>query len=80
MVQAFKEHVIVGPSGRVLIDRTSLPEGTRAEVIVLVDPAGVGTPAPVYFSDLIGRAQGSFASAEEADVFIRQQRDEWDRE
>jgi len=80
MVQALKEQVIVGPSGRVLIDRTNLPEGTRAEVIVLVVPDGDDTPRPPRFVDLIGMAQASFSSAGEADAFIRQERDEWDRE
>jgi hypothetical protein len=60
MVQALKEHVIIGPSGRVLIDRSSLPEGARAEVIVMVDSAGVGTSSPVRFADLVSAAQATF--------------------
>ena len=106
----FGERVTVGPGGRVQIDRSDLPEGRTAEVIVLLDDAALpaaARPAPVAgiprLSDLFGKAKGSFAdaaetdpppvpltsligacagqfaSAEEADAYVRELRDEWDR-
>ena len=36
------------------------------------------TPATDSLTSLIGQAQGTFANPEEADRFIRQERDTWD--
>jgi hypothetical protein len=81
MVQALKQRVTIGAGGRVQIDASDLPEGRTAEVIVLVEEAPVASKPearPTRLSDFIGKAKGSFASAEEADAYIRELRDEWD--
>ena len=39
MVAAIKQHVTVDPDGNIVIRGTDLTPGTRAEVIVLVEPA-----------------------------------------
>ena len=36
------------------------------------------TPATNSLTSLIGQAQGTFTNPEEADCFIRQERDTWD--
>ncbi|MCX5965993.1 MAG: hypothetical protein NT070_23575 [Cyanobacteria bacterium] len=36
------------------------------------------TPVTDSLTSLIGQAQGTFANSEEADRFIRQERDTWD--
>jgi hypothetical protein len=80
MVRAIRERTVVGPSGRVVIDRSDLPEGTSAEVIVLVDDhiaAGTSLPRPLV--SYIGAMKGQFASASDADAHLRSIRDEWDR-
>ncbi len=80
MVQALKQQVTIGPAGRVVIDRSNLPEGARAEVIILLAEESPRKPASsTRLADLIGKAGRSFASAQEADAFIRELRDEWDR-
>lgn len=53
-----------------------LPEGVEAEVIVFVPAAGLRKRSLVEF---IGAAKGTYASAEEADAFIRSERDAWNR-
>lgn len=79
MVQAIKQRITVGAGGRIQIDHTDLPEGRTAEVIVLLDdPTAVNPPAR-SLSSLFGACQGQFASAEEADAYVRNLRDEWDR-
>jgi hypothetical protein len=80
MVRAIRERTVVGPAGRVVIDRSDLPEGTSAEVIVLVDEqaaSNASTPRPL--SSYIGALKGQFASDADADAYIRQLRNEWDR-
>lgn len=66
----------------------NVPDGTEITVIIEDQPP---TPSEDYLerlcrviaddtplTDLIGSAPGSFATPEEADQFIREQRDEWD--
>ena len=36
------------------------------------------TPPPNFLTSLIGQAQGIYKTPEEADRFIRQERDSWD--
>ena len=78
MVRAIKERTVVGPAGRVVIDHSDLPEGSSAEVIVLVDDQAVTSPqAPRPLSSYIGAMKGQFKSAADADAYIRELRDEW---
>lgn len=80
MVRAIKERIVVGPAGRVTIDRSDLPEGSSAEVIVLVDDSpAAGQPSPRSLSSYIGAMKGQFQSAADADAYVRELRDEWDR-
>jgi hypothetical protein len=80
MVRAIRERIVIGQAGRVTIDRSDLPEGSPAEVIVLVDD---GMPpqasAPRSLSSFIGTMKGQFPSTVDADAHLRQLRDEWDR-
>jgi hypothetical protein len=80
MVRAIRQRTIVGPAGRVVIDRSDLPQGSPAEVIVVVDEQTVvdrHTPAPL--SSYIGAMRGQFKTAADADAYVRELRDEWDR-
>jgi hypothetical protein len=76
MVRAIKEYVVVGEGGLIEIRRPELPAGSAAEVIVMVDD-GL-SPAPPLAS-LIGKASSGYTSGEEADAFIRRERDAWER-
>jgi hypothetical protein len=82
MVAAIKQTVTVGPGGVVQVTSPELQPGTRAEVIVLVQsidqkcqPSGDEAP----LTSFIGSGKGSFSTVEEADAFIRNERDAWDR-
>jgi hypothetical protein len=59
-----------------LIDRTiNISDGT--EITFTLETLQVNAD-DTPLTDLLGFAPGSFASPEEADQFIRQERDEWD--
>jgi len=80
MVRAIKECTVVGPAGRVVIDHSDLPEGSSAEVIVLVDDrTAVDSQVPRSPSSYVGAMKGQFKSAADADAHVRELRDEWDR-
>ena len=51
-------------------------------MIVILDEApaaGNGESRQTRLSDFIGKATGSFTSAAEADRYVRELRDEWDK-
>jgi hypothetical protein len=78
MVRAIKECIVVGPAGRVVIDHSDLPEGSSAEVIVLVDDQTVvDSQAPRSLSSYVGAMKGQFKSAADADAYVRELREEW---
>ena len=74
MVRAIKQTVTIQSGGRIELTSAELPEGRQAEVIVLVPP----TPAAKSYLALFGSGKGGFAGPEEADAFLRQERDAWD--
>ncbi len=76
MVQAIKENVIIGAGGLIEIRCPDLPEGAAAEVIVVVESPESGPPP---LTSLLGKAHSGYASGEEADAFLRAERDTWGR-
>lgn len=74
MTRPLKEHVIIGPGGLIEIHRPDLPEGTAAEVIILAEASEIEAPP---LSQLLGKAHSGYASGEEADAFIREERGSW---
>lgn len=85
MVRALKDRVIVGAGGRIEIAQSDLAQGTEAEVIVLVEePAR--SPASMQqhsesrpLTEFFGACRGMFNSAEEADAYVRELREDWER-
>jgi hypothetical protein len=78
-VERLRQDVIVEADGRIVVYVPQLKPGTRAEVIVTECPAEAGDPAQrVRLSSLIGACRGMFASPDEADDFLRRERDAWD--
>jgi len=73
MVRAIKQTVTIQPGGRVVVTSDELPEGHRAEVIVLVDQE---SPPESYLA-LFGAGKGGFDTAEAADAFLHGERDAW---
>jgi len=81
MVRAIKEQVTVQPGGLVEIRRSDLPAGITVEVIVMIDEStnGGSGDRPGPFSSFFGSVRNCFRSGEEADAFIRAERDAWPR-
>jgi len=76
MLKELRQKAIVKPGGVVEICSPELPIGATVEIIVLIE-------TPTYQSkksltSFIGSAKGSFATPEEVDKFIRQERDAWE--
>lgn len=81
MVQALKQRVRIGAEGKVEIGKSELPEGRFAEVIVVLEEEqGLGSASVPSrsLSSFLGACRGQFESAERADAYLRQLRDEWD--
>ena len=74
MSNAIRRIVTVQPGGRIEIHAPELPPGTQAEVIVLEIAAAAPKRA---LSALLGLGRGAFATPEEADAFLRHERDQW---
>jgi hypothetical protein len=80
MLQAVKQSVIVELDGRIVIHVPQLKPGAHAEVTVVeqVAPGNGVPPIDAGLSSLIGSCRGMFASPEEADNFLSQEREAWD--
>lgn len=75
MVNAYREIVTIQPGGRVEVASDQLPAGRQAEVIVLVSQE---TRRKSYAS-LFGSGKGAFVTPQEADAFLRRERDRWEK-
>ena len=75
MERAIRRRAIVQPGGAVQIQSDQLPEGAEVDVIVIVH-----TPTPPgRYAAMFGSGRGSFTTPEEADAFLRRERDAWDQ-
>ena len=77
MATTIKRSVTVQPGGRIEISSPELTPGARAEVTVLVED-GQTLPPRRPLADYVGACKGSFATADEVDDFLRQERDAWE--
>lgn len=75
MLHAIRQKITVQAGGRIELCAPELAEGTRAEVIVIEEPA---PQALCSLSELLGQGKGAYASPEAADAFLRGERDAWD--
>ena len=78
MTHAIKKQVTIKPGGVVEFQHPDLPAGAVVEVIVLVELVEKPADEPPSLTSLIGSTKGLFGSAEEADAYLRQERDSWD--
>jgi hypothetical protein len=74
MLNALKQKVTVQPGGIVQVQSSELMPGSLAEVIVIPE---AGTVPRRSLTQLIGSAAGGFASPDEADAFLRHERNAW---
>lgn len=81
MVLAIKEQVVIKPGGVIEIRRPDLPAGAHAEVTVRIEQSDSGKmPAPSPLVSLIGSCRGTYGpTPQDADQYLRELRDEWDR-
>ena len=75
MIQAVKQRVTVQADGLIQIHVPEFKPGTIAEVIVLDSSEETKKTSLTSF---IGKGKGSFATAQEADAFIRKERNSWE--
>ena len=75
MAPALRQRVTVKPGGVIEIRSPDLQPGTTAEVIVL--PASA-PPRRHSLASCIGMAKGLFATPQDADEFLRRERDAWE--
>ncbi|MBM4035889.1 MAG: hypothetical protein FJ291_29470 [Planctomycetes bacterium] len=74
MTHAIRQNVVVQPGGRIEIVSSELTPGASAEVIVIEDaPRAKKRPLKSF----LGAGKGCYATPEEADAFIRRERDAW---
>ena len=76
MLNGLRQKVVVQPGGVVEVRSPELPDGETVEVIVLLESQA--KPLLQGLSRFIGTAPGNFATPEEVDQFIRQERESWD--
>lgn len=76
MEQIIRRKVVVQPGGSIELRSDELKEGTEAEVIVIVQ-SGVES-RPVSYAAMFGSGRKGFGSAQEADAFLRRERDSWE--
>ena len=75
MVRAIREIVTVGPGGKIELKASDLPQGARAEVIVLVEPDQERSPiSPLEAFEALQRSLG--LTAEAAEEWVRQAAEE----
>jgi hypothetical protein len=74
MLHAIKRKATVQAGGRIEIFAPELPVGTQAEVIVLEEQS---VPSKRRLTQIIGQGRGAFKTPEEADAFLRNERDQW---
>jgi len=77
MIPSLKEYVTIKAGGLIEIRNPNLPEGSTAEVIVLLNPMQPES-SDKPLSRFFGRIQGCFADGPQADDFLRAERDAWE--
>ncbi len=75
MTQAIRQEVTVQKDHQIEIFSPELKLGDHVEVIVLLSQS---EPKKSNLGSLFGAGKGSFSSPEEADDFIRRERETWE--
>lgn len=76
MLYEIKQRTVVKPGGVIKLTSPSLPDGTIVEVIISVQPSDDEMAERLTsLTSFLGAAPDSFATSDEADQFICQERD-----
>jgi hypothetical protein len=76
MTTVYRHTTTVGPGGVVEIRDPALPEGRTVQVTVLLEEPQDQSSGLLRF---LGAAPGLYPTPEDADAFIRAERDAWER-
>ena len=77
MKRAIQDRVRVGPGGRIIIERSDLPEGAQAEVVAIVEDEADESQPSLSLTELRGRGRGRYGSEQDIDRYVREERDSW---
>jgi hypothetical protein len=77
MIRPVERDVVVQKGGRIELRVPGLKPGTRAKVTVVEEQPK--RRRRVRWSSLIGSCKGMFKSPAEADKFLNEERDSWER-
>jgi hypothetical protein len=75
MMTAFKQEVTVQTDGVLEIRSPEFKKGTQAEIIILLKET---IPKRTLLS-IIGTGKGCYATSAQADVFLQQERELWEK-
>lgn len=75
MREALKQRVTIQPGGVVHLQSSELIPGSEAEVIVILEAPSA---TPISMASLIGTAAGCYPTPEDADTFLRRERNAWE--
>jgi hypothetical protein len=78
MLNAIKQETTVLPNGVVPFRSPELKAGSRVEVIVILKEEPP-LPQKKNMLSFMGKGKGAFTTPEEANAFIRQERDTWEK-
>lgn len=76
MIRAIKQEITVESPGVLEVHSPELYKGARAEVIIIF--LEENSSKPFNLTKIIGKGKGCYASSEEADIFLRNERDKWE--
>jgi len=75
VLHALRKRVTVQAGGLIEIHAPEMQPGTEAEVIILEDSRATGRSS---LRSILGAGKGAFSTPEEADAFLRGERDSWE--
>ncbi len=76
MLHAIKQEMLIQKNGVIEIRSPELKPGMYAEIVILLKHTGQSETNPL--SSMIGKGRGAFENPEDADNFIRNERDKWE--
>lgn len=77
MQQTITQEMVVQKPNMVEIHSPLLKRGAHVKIIVVVEEEMGSNEPKKKLSDMIGKGKGCYTTLEEADTFIRKERDKW---
>lgn len=77
MKEALRKRIRVGKNGHIEIPSLDLPEGTEAELVILVNLRDA-PKSERSILDMFGAGRGIYGNREEIDAYIEEERNSWE--